>query len=760
MASRQKKHLHQQAIKADAVRKAHREEAEKKTRMRAAQGPAVSSSSDLDSTSSFSATMHKSPPPPKAAIIEDPLKDINPTIRKLSGAKSNNGVITEGRNVKKALARRKKAHHVPLLVNSTKIDMQRAIVDIVTACTTPFVPLPDGTGDWPSSTTYHMVNEFPTEFLELPEIILPSQRMNISLTSLKGFNGGFAFDSPAPSLKPGLDARPPRLFKIAPDISSLPLSKSLLSSIEGSQSKFSFAAAPDHVTKVSAPETTAIYGSQPGLKLVYCRPTAVTEEGTFLAMSHPAIHTAALGRAIDLVTAKLVAWARALAFAAYKEEVNHQYATAVIISEGPNLSPEDFREDLSTHEQVLGQQTVADSNDAKMSPQTRDYPPNTSISDLSDYSPAGSVYGDVYRWNKPSKHRIFITARDGHCHVVSAMDSLYDVKVVDEQDSDCESVASPYSVLHFQEDGCEESVPFLSEDCSGDAEGSSSEYAESATYTPSELPGNHRVVSPSKNSSVACDGEDQTASSLELGDDHKWLILTSPATTKLPVVSKKPTETADSSWLALTPSFPALRSEITNSTSNDGQSPSLGREPAPPKYQTPSSPPSISSKHFRITGPPPTRPSPATSPAVPHSSPDWTADLVRTTLGTESLFTFLSILDVSEKSSTTQSSLTTAFLALVASEREKLSLPDLPRTYNTPAVLGSKILPHTIMLGTTSLATFLSRIGAGPEGAVALEEVYRVFKELGAEETRKDRLASTGVMGALGRRIGRHCAGC
>lgn len=43
MASRQKKHLHQQAIiKADAIRKAHKEEAEKKTRMRAAQGKALS----------------------------------------------------------------------------------------------------------------------------------------------------------------------------------------------------------------------------------------------------------------------------------------------------------------------------------------------------------------------------------------------------------------------------------------------------------------------------------------------------------------------------------------------------------------------------------------------------------------------------------------------------------------------------------------------------------------------------------------------
>lgn len=695
---------------------------------------------------------------------------MNLTFRKLSGAKSDNGVITEGRNVKKALARRKKAHHVPLLVNSTKIDMQRAIVDIVTACTTPFVPLPGGTGDLPSSTTYHMVNEFPTEFLELPEITLPSQRMTISSIPLKGRNRGFAFESPAPTLTPGLDGKPPRLLKNAPDVSSLPLPKSSLSSVEGSQSMLSFATAPGapgHVTKVPVQETTAIYGPEPGLTLVYRRPAAVIEDVIFLAMSNPAIHTVALARTIDLVTAKLVAWARALAFAAYKEEVNHQYATAIIISEGLILSPEDFHENSSIHKQVLGQQTVADSNDAQMSPQTPDYPPNTSVSVLSDYSPAGSDYGDVYRWDQPSKHRIFITARDGHCRVVSAIDSLYDVKVVEEQDSDCESVASPDNVLHVQEDGCEESVPFLSEDYSGDAEGSS-EYAESTTYTPSELPGNHPIVFTSENSRVACDGEDHTASSLELGDDHKWLVLTSPATRELPV-SKKPTETAESSWLALTPSFTALRSEITNSTSNDGESPSLGRESAPTEHQTPSSPPtehqtppsppSISSKRFRVTDFPPTPPSPTTPPAVPHPSPDWTADLVRTTLGTESLFTFLSILDVSENDSTTQSSLTTAFLALVASEREKLSLPALPRTCTTPAVLGSKILPHTIMLGTTSLATFLSRIGVGPDGAVALEEVYRVFKELGAEETRKEWLAATGVMGALGRRIGRLCAG-
>ena len=55
-------------------------------------------------------------------------------------------------------------------------------------------------------------------------------------------------------------------------------------------------------------------------------------------------------------------------------------------------------------------------------------------------------------------------------------------------------------------------------------------------------------------------------------------------------------------------------------------------------------------------------------PAPPKISSDWTAELVLTMLGTESLFTFLSILDVDGDGPTTKAALLTAFLTLTAAE--------------------------------------------------------------------------------------------
>ncbi|KAH6644467.1 hypothetical protein C7974DRAFT_383613 [Boeremia exigua] len=200
----------------------------------------------------------------------------------------------------------------------------------------------------------------------------------------------------------------------------------------------------------------------------------------------------------------------------------------------------------------------------------------------------------------------------------------------------------------------------------------------------------------------------------------------------------------------LTPSFVALRSEMTNATSSP-----FGRSPCPIAASTPGWPATSPVRAARSEDEFAEHSSPASEPPQPIVSPDWTAELVRTKLGTESLFTFLSTLYIKANGSTTKPALAATFLTLVDAEREKLDLPPLPVACTAPAVLASKILPHTTVLGTTSLATFLAQFRFSADGTVVAEEVYRVFKELCREETAKNMQATVGIMGALGRRLGK-----
>lgn len=179
--------------------------------------------------------------------------------------------------------------------------------------------------------------------------------------------------------------------------------------------------------------------------------------------------------------------------------------------------------------------------------------------------------------------------------------------------------------------------------------------------------------------------------------------------------------------LALTPSFVELPSEMTNYSSNVGQSPTVGRD-AVDRALEPDTQDDLSFRSANDSGSSADDASITDAePVMLEGSPDWTAELVRTTLGTESLFDFLSILDVAKEGATSKSSLVTAFLTLVAVEREKLDLPALPLSCTPASVLASKILPHTTVLGTTSLAAFLAQFEFGGDDTVEAEEIYRIF---------------------------------
>ena len=132
---------------------------------------------------------------------------------------------------------------------------------------------------------------------------------------------------------------------------------------------------------------------------------------------------------------------------------------------------------------------------------------------------------------------------------------------------------------------------------------------------------------------------------------------------------------------------------------------------------------------------------------------DFASELMRTMLGTESLFTFFEHLEASDYGSTTKTAVVTAFLQLINLERKKLGKRPLPSSYTAASVLSSIIVPHTIFLGTSSLATLLAHFSFGSHGETTVDEVYRVFKTLSKEDLLSQVQATKGVMGALGLRL-------
>lgn len=139
-------------------------------------------------------------------------------------------------------------------------------------------------------------------------------------------------------------------------------------------------------------------------------------------------------------------------------------------------------------------------------------------------------------------------------------------------------------------------------------------------------------------------------------------------------------------------------------------------------------------------------------PAFPSN---WAKELSRMTLGTESLFTFFDHLETTDNNVTSKPAIVAAFLKLVNIERTKLSDHQLPLSYTVKSVMSSKIVPHTIFLGTTSLATFLAHFSFGLRDETTVDEVYRVFRAVSQVDMVLQLKATTGIMGALGVRQGR-----
>ncbi|RMZ68595.1 hypothetical protein GMOD_00008319 [Pyrenophora seminiperda CCB06] len=138
---------------------------------------------------------------------------------------------------------------------------------------------------------------------------------------------------------------------------------------------------------------------------------------------------------------------------------------------------------------------------------------------------------------------------------------------------------------------------------------------------------------------------------------------------------------------------------------------------------------------------------------------EWACELTRMRLGTESLFAFLTVLEVQDNGHATIISVVTAFLDMVDLEREKRGAALLPSTCTAQRVLNSLILPHTILLGTTTVDEFMKELRVDGNGEIEVVDVYGAWDRLGRKDMRLQHMASRGVMGRLGRVLGKLSTG-
>ncbi|KAI4697085.1 uncharacterized protein J4E84_000210 [Alternaria hordeiaustralica] len=124
-------------------------------------------------------------------------------------------------------------------------------------------------------------------------------------------------------------------------------------------------------------------------------------------------------------------------------------------------------------------------------------------------------------------------------------------------------------------------------------------------------------------------------------------------------------------------------------------------------------------------------------------------------LGTESSCSFREALEAEESGKVTRDAVITAFLKLVNIERKKRGVHALPSLYTAHSVLSSGILPHTIMLGTTTVASFTAQLSFDEKDEVEMGDVCAAWDRLDREEVGRQQMASGGIMGALGRALGR-----
>ncbi|KAF3043559.1 hypothetical protein E8E11_007210 [Didymella keratinophila] len=573
------------------------------------------------------------------------------------------------------------------------------------------------------TSTFATVQEIsfgPSDGTDVPEMVSSqsSTSSELSLSSLDGFSGDFAFAAPQYTPAPTADWKAPDMFKKpaasilreepAPSLfftagfnptfafeapRPLPqLTAATSEAIPGldERTRFDLATAVWASASYTEPSSTdnllmTVEAPQSLEDLQSDEPISISDSTVssaaqvdgleFLAITYSNIYTAALTTAL----------------AAYSEEAPRNYIRAKANLEGPHMSMEDFDLDSKLDEAFEGETEASD--DERI---------DTSSFELSLASLLSGNDSSENSSNQISSqqehHRVFVTCKDGRCCAVDNTEFSYDVEEPNERDSAFESMSSPTGYQIFLLEGINDPPGLYLEGSDASGEQINSQGEGAAVQAPFATD-NSRFAAPTTDK-VTCDPPSAS---------QDWLTLNIPSTSGSVLCSEKLTaSTGDQHSLTLTSSSIELPSKVSNYSSNIDKSPSVGRNLASMANQSPApdhtSSESMSSSSSSADDAS-TLEDQSPAPAV---FPDWTVELVRIRLGTESLFRSLSLLDANEEGATTKVTLITTFLTLIAAEREKLELPALPSTCTATFVLISKILPHTAVLGTTSLATFLA----------------------------------------------------
>ncbi|KAF1844255.1 uncharacterized protein K460DRAFT_419192 [Cucurbitaria berberidis CBS 394.84] len=334
---------------------------------------------------------------------------------------------------------------------------------------------------------------------------------------------------------------------------------------------------------------------------------------------------------------------------------------------------------------------------------------------------------DDNSWSPHNTGRVFLSSLNGELFVVNPNQLLYKVKIIDETASDFDSIASPIKADRnnikgaIELDGSElhcENDRLSDEDTASDfdvpeLEGNDSSLVLKPFGIIQEVSFEHTKLLPRHE-----EYEEGPQEVLFEGKDTKFGTLSEIEKTKL---GQRSAEVKESDY---------------KSTDEDLFGNSEEAEDA---------------CHATTT----VQPTNVAEESSSTAATDWVCELAHTMLGTESLFTFLGELHVESNGNATKTAVATAFLQLVDYERHKLGGALLPRSCPTATILGSRILPHTTVLGSTTLATFLSELDFDLNEETSAVGIYKAFKGLRRAELRAHEVVTTGVMGELGRALGK-----
>ncbi|KAI4618100.1 uncharacterized protein J4E87_008110 [Alternaria ethzedia] len=139
----------------------------------------------------------------------------------------------------------------------------------------------------------------------------------------------------------------------------------------------------------------------------------------------------------------------------------------------------------------------------------------------------------------------------------------------------------------------------------------------------------------------------------------------------------------------------------------------------------------------------------STSSQVPDTS-DRDSEFSRM-LGMGPTSSFLEVIEVEESGKATRHAVVTAFLKLVNIERKKRGVHAVPSLYTAQSVLSSGVLPHTIKLGSMTVASFIAQLSFDERDEIEIVDVSAAWDRLGREQVQQQRAASGGMMSILSR---------